>query len=98
MIVDERRRRMAQILVGILEATYAGPDAKAMPAPVIGPDGQPIVPAPGAPPVPGSPVLAQTPAPPAPPAIATPIRKLRKPGVSAVCASAQWGKGSSEST
>ena len=25
-----------------LEATYAGPDAKAMPAPVIGPDGQPI--------------------------------------------------------
>src|SRR5262249_22703385 len=24
-----------------LEATYAGPDAKAMPAPVIGPDGQP---------------------------------------------------------
>jgi RNA polymerase primary sigma factor len=39
-----------------LDATYAGPDAKAMPAPVIGPDGQPIV----APPVPGSPVLAQT--------------------------------------
>src|SRR6516225_9506608 len=26
-----------------LEATYAGPDAKAMPAPGIGPDGQPIV-------------------------------------------------------
>ncbi|HEX8810143.1 MAG TPA: RNA polymerase sigma factor region1.1 domain-containing protein, partial [Xanthobacteraceae bacterium] len=47
-----------------LEATYAGPDAKAMPAPVIGPDGQPIVAPPGAPPVPGSPVLAQTPAPP----------------------------------
>src|SRR5215471_18270878 len=37
-----------------LEATYAGPDAKAMPAPVIGPDGQPIVAPPGAPPVPGS--------------------------------------------
>jgi RNA polymerase primary sigma factor len=33
-----------------LEATYAGPDAKAMPAPVvIGPDGQPIPAAPGAP-------------------------------------------------
>src|SRR3989440_1336770 len=45
-----------------LDATYAGPDAKAMPAPVIGPDGQPIVAPPGAPPVPGSPVLAQTPA------------------------------------
>src|SRR6201997_129812 len=29
-----------------LEATYAGPDAKAMPAPAIGPDGQPIVAAP----------------------------------------------------
>ena len=29
-----------------LEATYAGPDAKAMPAPVMGPDGQPIVAAP----------------------------------------------------
>src|SRR5215471_4788080 len=56
-----------------LEATYAGPDAKAMPAPVIGPDGQPIVAAPGAP-VPGSPVLAQTPAPPAAPAGATPFK------------------------
>src|SRR6266550_1767757 len=33
-----------------LEATYAGPDAKAMPAPVvIGPDGQPIMAVPGAP-------------------------------------------------
>src|SRR6266852_3400088 len=31
-----------------LEATYAGPDAKAMPAPVIRPDGQPIVAPPGA--------------------------------------------------
>src|SRR5262249_51138629 len=51
-----------------LEATYAGPD-KAMPAPVIGPDGQPIVPAPAAVPVPGA--LAQTSTPPASPAIAT---------------------------
>src|SRR5256884_6042483 len=57
-----------------LEATYAGPDAKAMPAPVIGPDGQPIVTPPGAPPVPGSPVLAQTPAPPAAPTGATPFK------------------------
>src|SRR6478752_6817720 len=57
-----------------LEATYAGPDAKAMPAPVIGPDGQPIVASPGAPPVPGSPVLAQTPAPPPAPAGATPFK------------------------
>src|SRR5437762_10081982 len=33
-----------------LEATYAGPDAKAMPAPVvIGPDGQPVAAVPGAP-------------------------------------------------
>src|SRR5436190_17446016 len=54
-----------------LEASYAGPDAKAMPAPVIGPDGQPIVAAPGAPRVPGSPVPAQTPV---PPAGATPFR------------------------
>src|SRR6476620_4676315 len=57
-----------------LEATYAGPDAKAMPASVIGPDGQPIVAPPGAPPVPGSPVLAQTSAPPAAPAGATPFK------------------------
>jgi RNA polymerase primary sigma factor len=32
-----------------LEATYAGPDAKVMPGPVIGPDGQPIVTPPAAP-------------------------------------------------
>jgi len=42
-----------------LEATYAGPDAKAMPAPVIGSNGQPIPPPP---PIPDAPVLAQTPA------------------------------------
>ena len=57
-----------------LEATYAGPDAKAMPAPVIGPDGQPIVAPPGAPPVPGSPVLAQTTA-----AATGPHRRPRRP-------------------
>src|SRR2546430_13155036 len=55
-----------------LEATYAGPDARAVPAPVIGPDGQPIVPAAAAVPVPGA--LAQTPTPPTPPAIATPLK------------------------
>ena len=61
-----------------LEATYAGPDAKAMPAPVIGPDGQPIVAVPGAPPVPGGgPVLAQTPA---APAGATPFKGVPERG------------------
>ena len=54
-----------------LEATYAGPDAKAMPAPAVGPDGQPMVAAPGAP-VAGA--LAQTAAPPAAPASATPFK------------------------
>src|SRR5712672_2637493 len=63
-----------------LEATYAGPDAKAIPGPTIGPDGQPIVAAAGAPPVPGSPVLAQTAAPPAAPAGATPFKKAPKRG------------------
>src|SRR5262250_183726 len=57
-----------------LEATYAGPDAKAMPAPVIGPEGQPIVAAPGAPPIPGSPVLAHTPMLSAAPTGATPFK------------------------
>jgi len=42
-----------------LEATYAGPDAKAMPVAVIGPDGRPISPLPAAP----APPPAQTPAP-----------------------------------
>jgi RNA polymerase primary sigma factor len=54
-----------------LEATYAGPEAKAMPATVIGPDGQPV----SAPlPLPGVPALAQTPAPPAAPPGASPFR------------------------
>src|SRR5262249_42301834 len=79
-----------------LEATYAGPDAKAMPAPVIGPDakpmpvpmlgpdGQPLVAVPGAPPGPGGgPVLAQTPVPPAP-ARATPFKGA--PAISALSA------------
>jgi RNA polymerase primary sigma factor len=73
-----------------LEATYAGPDAKGLPAPaVIGPDGQPIA---AQPPVPGAVLaadagaaavnpgpavpspLAQTAAPPAAPPHATPFR------------------------
>ena len=57
-----------------LEATYAGPDAKAMPAPTIAPDGQPIVPVPGAP-VAAAP-FAQTPAPPVAPASATPFKSV----------------------
>jgi RNA polymerase primary sigma factor len=63
-----------------LEATYAGPDAKAMPAPVIGPDGQPIVTAAGAPPAAGASVPAQTPAPPAAPAGATPFKGVPERG------------------
>jgi RNA polymerase primary sigma factor len=55
-----------------LEATYAGPDAKA--APVIGPDGQPIAAAGAQAAAGGSSVLAQTPAPPAAPAAATPFK------------------------
>jgi RNA polymerase primary sigma factor len=57
-----------------LEATYAGPDAKAMPAAAMGPDGQPV--GQGAPVVaaPGVPVLVQTPAPPAAPPAATPFK------------------------
>jgi len=63
-----------------LEATYAGPDAKAMPAPV-GPDGKPL---PGAMPVaPGAPVAVvsgqppQTPAPATAPEAATPFKAKR---------------------
>ena len=53
-----------------LEATYAGPDAKAMPTPPpIGADGQP---APAG--VPNPPMLVQTQAPPAAPAAATPFK------------------------
>jgi RNA polymerase primary sigma factor len=53
-----------------LEATYAGPDARAIPA-TVGPDGQPIATAPGAgfTQVPGAPTLA----PPAAPTAATPF-------------------------
>src|SRR6195256_6234337 len=62
-----------------LEATYAGPDAKAMPAPV-GPDGQPIPQPVGAAPVSGATPLAQTPAPPAAPARATPFKAAHERG------------------
>jgi RNA polymerase primary sigma factor len=54
-----------------LEATYAGPDAKAMPAAaVIGPDGQPVVPVPGVAIVGAQPPQAPTTVPPA----ATPFK------------------------
>jgi RNA polymerase primary sigma factor len=58
-----------------LEATYAGPDAKQMQPPVIGPDGKPVMAAVGTP-VPGAPHLqvVQTPAPPAAPPAATPFK------------------------
>src|SRR6516165_597533 len=56
-----------------LEATYAGPDAKKAPMQVIGPDGQPIVPQPGAVSY-GQPALAQIPTPPSAPATATPFK------------------------
>jgi RNA polymerase primary sigma factor len=56
-----------------LEATYAGPDAKVMPAPVmIGPDGQPVAPQPSAPIVGTQP--PQTPAPATAPAAPTPFK------------------------
>ena len=56
-----------------LEATYAGPDAKAMPAPVmIGPDGQPVAPQSGVPIVGMQP--PQTPAPATAPAAPTPFK------------------------
>ena len=56
-----------------LEATYAGPDAKAMPPPVmVGPDGQPVGPQPGAQIVGMQP--PQTPAPATAPAAPTPFK------------------------
>ncbi len=59
-----------------LEATYAGPDAKNMQPPVIGPDGKPIPGSQVGTPVPGAPHLqvVQTPAPPAAPPAATPFK------------------------
>src|SRR5262249_5478579 len=52
-----------------LEPTYAGPDAKAIPTPVLGPEAQGVQPVMAA-----APVLAQTPAPPAAPPTATPFK------------------------
>ena len=56
-----------------VEATYTGPDAKNTPMQVIGPDGQPVVPQPGAVSN-GQPALAQIPTPPSAPATATPFK------------------------
>jgi len=58
-----------------LEATFAGPDAKAMPAPVIGPDGQRIVGI-AVPDQPGQP--PQVPAPPTAPATTIPFKPASK--------------------
>src|SRR4051794_13472476 len=58
-----------------LEATYAGPDAKAMPTTVIGPDGQPVtsgIAVPGQPGAPGQP--PQTAAPATAPSSPTPFK------------------------
>jgi RNA polymerase primary sigma factor len=52
-----------------LEATYSGPDAKAMPAAIIAPDGQLLPPLPTT----GVPGLEQTPVPPAAPPAAIPL-------------------------
>ena len=60
-----------------LEATYAGPDAKAMPVPVIGPDGLPVPPVPGVNPYA---VHPQQPSPPAAPAQATPFKAAQERG------------------
>jgi RNA polymerase primary sigma factor len=61
-----------------LEATYAGPDAKAIPAPMIGPDGQPVaVGAAGTVPA-AAPQLAQASSPPAAPAAATPFKVMQE--------------------
>jgi RNA polymerase primary sigma factor len=66
-----------------LEATYGGPDAKAMLAPVNAPDDQPIVGAPGAPLVPGVPALARTSTPPAAPAATTPFKPMSELAIGA---------------
>ena len=65
-----------------LEATYAGPDAKAMPAPV-GPDGQPLPGVPGQPATNGSHQPPQTVAPATAPAGATPFKAGVRPGAAA---------------
>ncbi len=57
-----------------LEASYARPEAETLPMPAIGPDGLPVVAAPAAVPMPGTPALAQTIAPPAAPAAAIPFK------------------------
>src|SRR5260221_9350804 len=63
-----------------LEATYAGPDAKAMPAPVIGAAGNPIAAAGAAAAPGGASVLEQTPLPPAAPPGVTPFKRVPERG------------------
>jgi RNA polymerase primary sigma factor len=59
-----------------LDATYAAPGAKAVPAAAIGPDGQPIAAVSMAAPIPAAPALAQTTAPPAAPIGPTPFQAM----------------------
>src|SRR5262249_15990403 len=74
-----------------LEATYAGPDAKVMPAPLAGPDGQPIVARGGR--GAGASVLAQRPAQPAAPSAATPFKGARGEGEDCEVSEAAPGEG-----
>src|SRR6266853_4136548 len=76
-----------------LEATYAGPDAKAMPAPVIGADGNPIAAAGAAAAPGGASVLEQTPLPPAAPPGVTPFKGVPERGNEEDCEGSEAAPG-----
>src|SRR5258706_7715888 len=76
-----------------LEATYAGPDAKAMPAPVIGADGNPIAAAGAAAAPGGASVLEQTPLPPAAPPGVTPFKRVPERGNEEDCEGSEAAPG-----
>src|SRR6266446_4485968 len=69
--MNSTRKKSSFATSSILKPPMPAPTPKAMPATVIGPDGQPI---PAPPPVPDVPALAQTTGPPAAPPGATPFR------------------------